>query len=246
MCRRSRTRKRVQQLIRCSLALAAAVLALLALTGAALAGDAFFHPAGTRLLLLVGSNTLGESAVPELAKAYLEREKKVPAAIIQRNGEVIYVTGTLPDGSIAYVEIHPTGSGDCFKSFLGLYPDADAPCDIGMASKPIEPDEAAAIKEKTGSDLRQRGDASGQGCEHPLAMDGVAIVVPSSNPIGRISFSELQAIYSRKIVDWNQVADWKFSGGPAQGFPIVPVRRKEPSGTLDFFKLKISGRTTVP
>jgi len=219
---------------------AATILAVLTLPGAARADAGGYRPPGKRLLLLVGSNTLGETAMPELAKAYLEQVKKARSATIERQEETIYVTGVPPDGSPVYVEIHAVGSGDCFKSFLGLYPDADAACDIGMSSRAVTPEEADAIKEKTGSDLRQRGNAPGQGCEHPLAMDGVAIVVPASNPITRIGFSELQAIYSRKIVDWNQVADWKFSGGPAGGLPIVPVRRKEPSGTLDFFKAKIA------
>jgi len=197
------------------------------------------HPPGKRLLLFVGSNTLGETAVPELAKAYLEQQKKATATAIQRNDDVIYVTGNLPDGSAVYIEIHASGSGDCFKSFLGQYPDADAPCDIGMSSRAATPDEAEAIKEKTGSDLTQRGSTAGDGCEHPVAMDGVAIVVPASNPVTRVSFSELRGIYSRTITDWSQVSDWKFTGGPAQGLAILPIRRKEPSGTLDFFKQKI-------
>jgi len=95
-------------------------------------------PQGVRvrlqILLFVGSNTLGEKAVPELAKAYLEREKHVSPATISPQGESIYVSGKMPDGTTAYIEIHATGSGDCFKSFAGLYPAADAPCDIGMSS----------------------------------------------------------------------------------------------------------------
>lgn len=204
--------------------------------GAAAGG---YHPPGKRLLLFVGSNTLGETAIPEVAKAYLERVKKVPTATIQRSGDIIFVTGALPDGSPVYVEIHATGSGDCFKSFLGSYTDADSPCDIGMASRRVKPQEAAAIKAKTGRDLRERGSQPGEGCEHAVAMDGVAIVAPASNPISRISFSELRAIYSRRILDWNQVADWKASGGSPDGLPIVAIRRKEPSGTLDFFEGRI-------
>jgi phosphate transport system substrate-binding protein len=218
----------------------AAILASLALGGMDQACAATAHPLGKRLLLLVGSNTLGEKAIPELAKDYLEHVKQVPAATIDAHGENIYVTGKLPDGSPVYVEIHATGSGDCFKSFMGLYTAADAPCDIGMASRRIKPGEAVAIKQKLGCDMMRRGDEPGQGCEHPVGMDGMAIVVPASNPISRISFSELKAIYSRKIINWNQVADWTLAGGTPQGLPIVAFRRKEPSGTLDFFKEKIN------
>jgi phosphate transport system substrate-binding protein len=232
----------------------AAIFGWLALRPTVLRADETgIHPPGKRLLLFVGSNTLGETAIPELAKAYLEQQKKAVSTSTQRNGDLIFVRGNLPDGSPVYIEIHATGSGDCFKSFLNQYPDADIPCDIGMSSRPVTADEAADIKEQTGSDLTERGSMAGDGCEHPVAMDGVAIVVPSSNPVTRISFTELQGIYSRTITDWNQVADWKFTGGSAQGLPILPIRRKEPSGTLDFFKQKIrpdpgpmSDETVIP
>ena len=162
--------------------MAAVVVTSLGLCQRAVANGAAYHPPGKRLLLFVGSNTLGETAIPELAKAYLETEKKVSPANIERNGDAIYVTGVLADGSPVYVEIHATGSGDCFRSFLGSYSEADATCDIGMASRRITRQETA-IREKIGSDLVQRGTAPGEGCEHPVAMDGVAIVVPASNPI---------------------------------------------------------------
>ncbi|MGB8170661.1 MAG: phosphate ABC transporter substrate-binding/OmpA family protein [Chthoniobacteraceae bacterium] len=198
------------------------------------------RPPGKRLLLFIGSNTLGEFAVPELVKAYLEKEKKASNAKIEGSGELIFVTAKLPDGAPVFVEIHATGSGDCFKSFLGQYTAADQRCDIGMSSRRVTPQEAAAIKAKLGSDLFQRGTEPGGGCEHPVALDGLAIVVHQSNPLLRISFSELKAIYSRKTVDWKQLAEWKSAGGADTGAPIIPLRRKEPSGTLDFFKLRIA------
>ena len=205
----------------------------------ALAASKVAHPPGTRLLLLVGSNTLGEEAVPQLAKAYLEKEKKVPEAKIDAHGEIIFVSGTQPDGTAVYVEIHATGSGDCFRSLMGMYPGASDRCDIGMSSRRVNEDELDAMKEKFGSNLRARGDQPGTGCEHPVAMDGLAIVVHQTNPLVRISFSDLKNIYSKSITDWKELPDWLSAGGPAAGLPIQPLRRKEPSGTLDFFKERI-------
>lgn len=196
-------------------------------------------PPGKRLLLFVGSNTLGEHAVPELAKAYLEQEKKVPLAKIEAHGELIHVTGDLPGTGPVYIEIHATGSGDSFKSFLGQFPRSKEPCDIGMSSRRVTDQEAEALKAKFGSDFFWRGNEPGTGCEHPVALDGLAIVVHESNPLGRISFSEIKAIYSRQKSDWKDLAEWKLFGGPDQGMPIIPMRRKEPSGTLDFFKTMI-------
>ncbi|MGL5017340.1 MAG: substrate-binding domain-containing protein, partial [Luteolibacter sp.] len=196
-------------------------------------------PPGKRLLVFVGSNTLGEHAVPELAKAYLEQEKKAPDAKIHAHGELIHVTGTLPGAGPVFIEIHATGSGDSFKSFLGQFPRLVGPCDIGMSSRRVTQGEADALKEKLGSDFFWRGNEPGTGCEHPVAMDGLAIVTHESNPLGRISFSEIRALYSRRKTDWKDLAEWKTFGGADQALPIIPLRRKEPSGTLDFFKQMI-------
>jgi ABC-type phosphate transport system substrate-binding protein len=196
-------------------------------------------PAGKRLLVFVGSNTLGEHAVPELAKAWLEQEKKVPDARIHARGELIHVTGTVPGSGPVYIEIHATGSGDSFKSFLGRFPRLAEPCDIGMSSRRVTADEAEAIAEKLGSEFFNRGREPGTGCEHPVALDGLAIITHESNPLGRISFSEIKAIYSRAKRDWKDLSEWKLFGGAERGLPIIPLRRREPSGTLDFFKQMI-------
>ena len=200
---------------------------------------AWTRPPGKRLLLFVGSNTLGERAVPELARSWLETKEKATKTTILTQGDTIYVRGILPGTGPAFIEIHATGSGDCFKSFLGLYPRADAPCDIGMSSRPINEDEHEALRLKTAGDFSKRGRDPGLGCEHPVAMDGLAIIVHKTNPLSRISFSEIKAIYSRKIVDWKQLKEWKDSGGAPEGGAIVPFRRSEPSGTLDFFRERI-------
>src|SRR5262249_10685559 len=68
---------------------------------------------------------------------------------------------------------------------------------------------------------------------------GLTIIVHEGNPLHRISFTELNGIYSRRVTSWNQLAEWQQSGGGKEPVPIAPVRRKEPSGTLDFFKERI-------
>jgi ABC-type phosphate transport system substrate-binding protein len=219
------------------------VLAVLATSLAAFRSVAAETPAakppGERLLLFVGSNTLGESAVPELVKAYLEQEKKAVSAKIEVRGSLVHVTGKLPDGSAVYAEIHATGSGDCFKSLTGQYPAAGDRCDIGMSSRVVKEEEADLMLDQLGSDLHERGTEPGTGCEHPVALDGLAIVVHRDNPLVRISFAEIADIYSRRVVDWKEMKEWKSSGGPEGDQAVVALRRKEPSGTLDFFKDKI-------
>ncbi len=215
------------------------LLVLAGWLGLAAASVAADPPSGKRLLVFVGSNTLGEHAVPELAKAYLEQEKKATDVKIDSRSELIFVTGTVPGEGPVYVEIHATGSGDSFKSFLGQFPRLNIACDIGMSSRRITKAEAAEISEKYGSDFFWRGKEPGTGCEHPVALDGLAIITHASNPLGRISFAEIRSIFSRKTTDWKQLTEWQLFNGPAGGGAIIPLRRKEPSGTLDFFKQMI-------
>lgn len=210
----------------------------LLLAAATMAGAAPTPLPGKRVLLFVGSNTLGERAIPELARAWLETEKKVKSPQILARGELIYVAGKLPNGSPVYVEIHATGSGDSFKSLRGAFPKANAPCDIGMSSRRINEKELAELEAAFGEIFTQRGTAPGLGNEHAVGLDGLAIVVHRSNPLARISFTELGTIFSRKVQNWSEMKEWKEFGG-GEGMPIVPLRRKEPSGTLDFFRDKI-------
>ncbi len=189
-------------------------------------------PPGTRVLLFVGSNTLGENAVPSLAKAYLETKKKATNVQISREGEIVYVTGDTPDAGAVYVEVHATGSGDCFKSFLGSYAGSHTVCDIGMSSRRINGDEFTAIEDKTGDRFDVRTTPYSLGTEHSIALDGLAIIVHHSNPLTRISFKELRDIYSRTITDWKGLKEWHGAEGT---LPIEPSRRRAPSGTLDFF-----------
>ncbi len=196
-------------------------------------------PPGTRLLLAVGSNTLGESAVPALAQGYLKSEKRAVEVKVERKGDLIWVSGTLPGGDPVYIEIHATGSGDAFQSILGDYPGSRDRCDVGMSSRRITEEELDEVFEKRGLRMDVRGSAPGKGSEHAVALDGLTIVAHPNNPITRISFRSLRAIYSRQVTNWKDVPDWVTSGGTGAQ-EIVPVRRKEPSGTLDFFVRRIN------
>jgi ABC-type phosphate transport system substrate-binding protein len=218
----------------CLNGVAAALTCLWFFTSASLVAD----PPGTRLLLAVGSNTLGESAVPALAEGYLATEKKATHLKTERAGDLIWVSGQLPGGEAVYIEIHATGSGDAFKSILGNYPASKESCDIGMSSRRITEEEVDQILEQRGLKMDIRGTAPGKGSEHAVALDGLTIITHPENPLTRISFRALQSIYSREAKSWKEVADWVAAGG-TNAQTIVPVRRKEPSGTLDFFTRRI-------
>jgi phosphate transport system substrate-binding protein len=90
--------------------------------------------------------------------------------------------------------------------------------DIGMVSRDLKPDE---------QDL----DA------HPIARDGICIILHQSNPVAALADEQIVSIFTGRISNWKDVG-----GADA---PIVVVNKAEGRSTLDLFlqhfKLKNSG-----
>ncbi len=64
--------------------------------------------------------------------------------------------------------------------------------------------------------------------EIPVALDGLAIAVHTSNPVKSLTMDELRRIYTGQITNWNQV------GGP--NLPISVFSRDSNSGTYGFYQ----------
>lgn len=80
--------------------------------------------------------------------------------------------------------------------------------DIGMASRALKADE---------SDLKA----------HPIALDGISIIVNASNPVATLDRQQVIAIYTGKIDNWREVG-----GNDA---PITVVNKAEGRSTLELF-----------
>lgn len=64
--------------------------------------------------------------------------------------------------------------------------------------------------------------------ETVIALDGIAVVIHSENPVEKLSKTQLSGIFSGQITNWNQV------GGADE--PIVTIGREAGSGTRDGFE----------
>ena len=113
-----------------------------------------------------------------------------------------------PESSIAV-----TGGG----SGTGIAALINRTCDVAISSRKITAKETDMMKKKGISPQ-----------EHVLALDGIAVVVHPSNPLGKLSIDQLRDIFTGKISDWSQVG-----GKPGQ---IVLLSREVNSGTHVFFK----------
>jgi|FLYL01.1.fsa_nt_gi phosphate transport system substrate-binding protein len=119
-----------------------------------------------------------------------------------------------------YMQKHPgvtiqvTGGG----SGTGIAALVNGTTDIAESSRPIKEKEIAAVKEKRGLTV----------LELPVAVDGLAVYVHSSNPVQELSLAQLKAIYTGAIQRWNQV------GGKNER--IILYSRENNSGTYVYFK----------
>jgi phosphate transport system substrate-binding protein len=104
------------------------------------------------------------------------------------------------------ININPTGSGDGIKNAGVLY-------QIGMSSRELTPAEQGAGL-----------------TEEIIAIDGIAVIVNSANPVSNLTIEQIRNIYTGAITDWAQV-----SGGAKRG-KIAVVSREEGSGTRGAFE----------
>lgn len=175
-----------------------------------------WNGANHTILRLAGSNTIGDSLGPSLAEAFLKDQGATAVRTLpgSKPDEKI-VQGVLPgDFFASSVTIAAHGSATAFQ---GLVANS---CDIGAASRRINPAEATR--------LASMGDFYSAGSEHILGLDGIAVIVNSSNLNTELSVDQLRRIFAGKITDWSQV-------GPSHG-AINIYARNDNSGTYDTFK----------
>jgi phosphate transport system substrate-binding protein len=174
-------------------------------------------------LRLHGSNTVGTELAPLLVEAFYRQGGA--SNVVRRKGArptatLVESTATGGDES-ARVEILAEGTA---TGFDGL---AKGECDIAMASRPINDDEATRL---AGLGL---GDMRAPASEHVVALDGIAVVVHPNNPVRSLDESVLASLFSGETRDWSKA-------GGSEG-PVHVYARDDASGTYDLFKHLVLG-----
>lgn len=175
-------------------------------------------------LRLQGSNTVGAKLAPALAKQFLEQRGVGQISIKPTAVENEFIVYGVENGTQREVGItvaaHGTATG--FQSLL------NRSADVAMASRPIKPDENEPLS-------AQFGDMRGEKAEHSLAIDGLAILVNASNPIGELSREQIAGLFSGTIRNWKDI------GGA--DMPVMIYARDERSGTWETFKELVLGKS---
>ncbi len=174
------------------------------------------------ILSLHGSNTIGAQLAGALAETFLKRQgAQTVTTVAGPRADEFSVRGVIPgDAHPKVIEIQAHGSATAFPDL------AAGKCDIGMASRRIKTEEAAA--------LAKLADMTSPACEHVVGLDGLAIVVNRNNAVASLSTTVIGKIFT------GEISDWQDAGG-APG-PIKVLARDDKSGTYDTFKALVLGK----
>jgi len=164
-----------------------------------------------------GSNTVGATLAPRLVAGYLEQ---LGQGTVQAQGtgveneQVLSVSGT-----DLRVLVAAHGSSTGFRAL------ADGKAGIWASSRPARPAEAEQVS--------ARADLTALENEHVIAIDGLAVLVHSSNPINTMSIETLARVFAGDVRNWSEL------GGPDRAIQLYA--RDEQSGTWDTFKSLVLG-----
>ncbi|MEX8520763.1 MAG: substrate-binding domain-containing protein [Leptothrix sp. (in: b-proteobacteria)] len=176
----------------------------------------------SQMLRLHGSNTVGASFAPALLQAFLTQEgyDQIEQKAGKEAEESLYDAKRSKDGNELHVELHAHGSGTAFTDLR------DGKTDVGMSSRPIKKEEVEFTQ--------PLGDLAAEGSEYVIALDGLAVIVHPTNPVGKLSIAQIRGLYSGQINDWKDVG-----GKPG---PVKRLARDDKSGTYDTFKALVLGK----
>ncbi len=169
-----------------------------------------------QVLSIYGSNTIGARLAPALAESFLSSQG-FAYINLQSSPETLQHTimaGPDPLQLQVRIDIHSQGSSTGFSALH------KRSANLAAASRPIKDHEVNL--------LSSLGDMRSRLAEHVLAIDGLAIIVHSNNPIKTLDTEQLAAIFSGELNDWSML------GAPPG--PINIYARDDKSGTWDTFK----------
>lgn len=156
-----------------------------------------WSPGPVVILRLYGSDIIGESLLPELAKEYLRQEGATLSEppVTKISDEVSEVHGYLPrDSSLKIITIQSRKSNDAFNAL------SEGKCDLGFPWRKINPNEITRIR------AANIGDMALAKNELLFAYDSIVIIVHQRNQISALSRNELKDILLGKIRTWSQLS----------------------------------------
>ena len=174
--------------------------------------------------VLAGSDTVGLGLMPLLLEGWAASQD-AEASLINSPGSVDVIAQIVGDQGfgepINAIKVSSTSSGDAFRNLLS------GQADIGMASRAISQQEAAALRAAGKGNMRDSSQ------EHIIAVDSLVVIVHPDNKIGQLTIDQMAGIYSGQIRNWAEL------GG--KDAPINVHDFRDGSGTRSSFMNAIFG-----
>jgi len=162
-------------------------------------------------MAISGAATTGTVLVPALIEAFAMRSGyAVSREDIDANNVAYILTDKTSEEVSGRFTIRSTNTDEGFADLLANE------ADLVMALREIRPEE---LRRAIGAGM---GNLRAAGRNRVLALDALVPIVAPGNPVGALTLTQLSAIYSGKIDNWNQL------GGPDA--PIIPHLRDASSG----------------
>lgn len=174
-------------------------------------------------LTLHGSNTVGAELAPALVEGWLAKKGYGDRKVQDLGANKVRIIGRNAAGSELTVELETLGSSTAFRSLKG------GVADIGLASRPVKPDEVAQ--------LRDLGAMDSPECEYVIGLDGIAVIIHRDNPLASMSTAQVRQIFS------GQVANWKALNGKDGEINVYGL--DDNSGTYDTFRSLVLGSESM-
>lgn len=156
-----------------------------------------------------GSNTVGARLAPMLAEGFLGQ---LTGQAVESSGTGIENEQVLTAGD-SQILVAAHGSSTGFQALL------DGQAQIWASSRPVRAGEAERAA--------RFADLNTLESEHVIAIDGIAILVHSTNPVTRLTTEQIGQIFSGNIRNWKEIN--------GLDLPINLYARDDRSGTWDTF-----------
>jgi phosphate transport system substrate-binding protein len=166
-------------------------------------------------LTMRGSGTISRGVMPKIIEAFAAGAQ----AKVKQTAVVDTVTYDIsdPQTGVVFLQIVVQAAG----SKMSLSPLRANQVQVGLSSSPYSDDEVRALMAASGAASRAQ-------IEHVVALDGIAMIVPPTNPTASIGLCDVARIYAGKLKRWSDL------GGPHHAIDAQLLEGS--SGTEDVFE----------
>ena len=151
-------------------------------------------PGRSSVIGIHGSTAIGWELMPALIRAYARRVGATLGSVTGANPlEERYRLLDATGRETAVFDLKRYGTPTAFTSL------AEGSAQIGMASRPVNDEEAAGLARAGTPNVRMPQH------EHVLGLDGLLVIVSQDNPAVSLSIDSIAKVFAGQLTDWSEV-----------------------------------------